>query len=264
MRKLNTRDIRKMKGLEKIVCLTAGDCAMARLLDEVGIHLILVGDSLGMTLLGFEDTLPVTMEHMLHHTAAVVRGTTQALVVADMPFMSYQASMDEAVANAGRFLKDAGAAAVKIEGGAFRADLIQTLVQNGIPTLAHIGMTPQSVREMGGYKIQGKTPEDAKALMNDAKALAQAGAFAVVLECVPASVSTEITTTIDIPTIGIGAGPDCDGQVLVTNDILGLYTEHTPKFVKQYADLGSAMKDAFTAYKHDVQQGSFPGPEHTY
>jgi 3-methyl-2-oxobutanoate hydroxymethyltransferase len=264
MKKLTTADIRSMKGGEKIACLTAGDCAMARLLDEAGIHLILVGDSLGMTLLGFDDTLPVTMEHMLHHTAAVVRGTKQALVVADMPFMSYQAGIDEAVANAGRFLKEAGADAVKIEGGAFRAELITTLTRNGIPTLAHIGMTPQSVREFGGYKVQGKTPEAATTLIEDARSVAAAGAFALVLECVPGPVSADITAAVDIPTIGIGAGAACDGQVLVSNDILGLYAGHTPKFVKPYAALGQAMKDAFTAYREDVRKGDFPGPEHTY
>ncbi len=252
------------KGRQKLACLTAYDFATARIMDEAGVPLILVGDSLGMTVLGYSDTLPVTMEQVLHHTAAVSRGVKGALVVADMPFMSYQASIEQGISNAGRFLKEAGAGAVKIEGGAFREPLVQALVQNGIPVLAHIGLTPQSLREMGGYKVQGRTAEDAKRLVSDAKALEKAGAFAIVLECMPPDVGATITKEIGIPTIGIGAGPHCDGQILVSPDLLGIQSGVSPKFVKRYAELGKAMQQAFSAYRKDVETGSFPGPEHVY
>jgi len=256
--------IKALKGRGKVVCLTAYDFATARILDEGGLHLVLVGDSLAMTMLGYKTTLPVTMEQMLHHTAAVVRGVHKALVVADMPFMSYQSSVDVGIANAGRFVKEAGAGAVKIEGGSFRVPLVKALVENGIPVLAHIGLTPQSIRELGGYKVQGRQSGDAERLIADAKALEQAGAFALVLECVPAALGGEITAAIRIPTIGIGAGPQCDGQILVTHDLLGLYTDVSPKFAKRYAELGLEMKAAFTSYKHDVENGLFPADEHSF
>ncbi len=257
------KKIRAAKGEGKIVCLTAYDFSLARIMDEAGVHLILVGDSLAMTALGYETTLPVTMEQMLHHTAAVVRGTRRALVVADMPFMSYQASPGQALVNAGRFLKEAGAGAVKVEGGAFRAPLVRELVRNGVPVLGHIGLTPQSVRERG-YAVQGRKSAEARGLVEDARALEKAGAFAVVLECVPAAVGRAITRAVRIPTIGIGAGPHCDGQILVTSDLLGLYSELTPKFVKRYAELGRAARGAFLAYARDVETGRFPDASHTY
>ena len=256
--------IQALKGKEKIVSLTAYDFSTARLVDEVGIHLVLVGDSLGMTVLGYENTLPVTMEEMIHHTAAVSRGVKHALVVADMPFLSYQVSVEQALLNAGRFIKEAGADAVKIEGGAFRVSTIRALVENGIPVLGHIGLTPQSIRSMGGYKVQGKTPRTARQILDDAKAIEVAGVFAMVLEGIPADLAGDITAAVSVPTIGIGAGPNCDGQVLVVHDILGLYGEFKPKFVKRYADLGAEMRKAFAQYKKEVEDGSFPGPEHSY
>jgi len=256
--------IRASKGKGKLACLTAYDFATARQIDEAGIELILVGDSLAMTVLGYENTLPVTMEQMLHHTAAVARAVKNALVVADMPFMSYQVSPEQALANAGRFLKEAGAGAVKIEGGALRAPTIRALVDNGIPVLGHIGLTPQSLRELGGYRVQGRKPEQAEQLLGDAQTLERAGVFALVLECVPAALAQELTAIVSVPTIGIGAGPACDGQILVTHDLLGLYTAVAPKFVKRYAELGSQMSRAFAAYKREVEEGVFPGPEHAY
>jgi 3-methyl-2-oxobutanoate hydroxymethyltransferase len=257
------KKIKAGKGARRIVCLTAADCSMARIMDEAGVHLILVGDSLAMTVLGYETTLPVTVDEMLHHTAAVVRGTRRALVVADMPFMSYQVSAEQALANAGRFLKEAGAGAVKVEGGAFRAPLVRELVRNGIPVLGHIGLTPQSVRERG-YAVQGRKSGEARALIEDAKALEKAGVFAIVLECMPAGVGRAITRAVRVPTIGIGAGPHCDGQILVTSDMLGLYSDLAPKFVKRYAELGKAARRAFQAYAREVEAGKFPNASHTY
>lgn len=256
--------IKAAKSRHKIVCLTAYDYSTARMVDEAGIHLILVGDSLAMTMLGYETTLPVTVEEMLHHTSAVVRGVRNALVVADMPFMSYQVSAEQALENAGRFIKHAGAGAVKIEGGAQRASVVKTLVENGIPVLGHIGLTPQSIREVGGYKVQGKTGEDAARLLEDAKALAKSGIFALVLECMPEPLADQITKAVCVPTIGIGAGKPCDGQILVINDILGTYSDLSPKFVKRYADIGQQTRKAISEYKQDVENGRFPGPEHVY
>lgn len=256
--------IQACKGVEKVVCLTAGDYATARLLDEAGLHLVLVGDSLAMTMLGCETTLPVTMEAMLHHTAAVVRGVRQAMVVADMPFMSYQVSDEQALTNAGRFLKEAGADAVKIEGGRIRTSCVRRLTENGIPVVGHIGLTPQSVRAMGGYNVQGRLPAEAEALLADAAALESAGAFAIVLECVPAELAATITGSVSVPTIGIGAGAACDGQVLVTHDMLGIDSQVAPSFVKRYADVGAAMKTAFAAYRDDVLAGRFPAAEHSF
>ncbi len=256
--------IKALKGNGKVVCLTTYDFTTARHLDAAGIHMALVGDSLANTMLGYSTTLPVTMEQMLHHTAAVARGITGAMVVADMPFMSYQVSTEQALTNAGRFLKEAGADGVKIEGGAFRADRISSLVANGIPVLGHIGLTPQSIRQLGGYKVQGRKVSDAERLMSDALSLEAAGVFAVVIECVPNAVGEAITQALQVPTIGIGAGPGCDGQVLVSHDVLGLSGTTVPRFVKRYADLGDRMQEAFKAYKADVESGSFPTAEQGY
>ena len=255
--------LRALKGREKIVSLTAYDFATARMLDESGVHLVLVGDSLGMTVLGYENTLPVTMRDMIHHTAAVVRGVKQALVVADMPFMSYQVSIEQALANAGRFLK-IGAHAVKIEGGEQRVPLIRALVGNGIPVLGHIGLTPQSIQEFGGFRVQGRTEEAARKLLRDARAIAKAGVFAIVVESVPPKLAARISAAVKVPTIGIGAGPHCDGQVLVIHDLLGLGGDWKPKFAKRYADLGTAARKAIGAYQREVATGKFPGPEHCY
>ncbi|MCC5844743.1 MAG: 3-methyl-2-oxobutanoate hydroxymethyltransferase [Verrucomicrobia bacterium] len=261
--KMTPAAFRALKGKEPIPTLTASDTPTARLVDAAGIPLILVGDSLGMTVLGFDSTLSVTLDHMLHHTAAVARGVKNALVVADMPFMTYQVNDDEAVRNAGRFLQEAGADAVKLEGGAERAGLVKRLVQNGIPVMAHIGLTPQSVKELG-YKVQGRGDAAAEKMKNDAKALAEAGAFAIVLEACPAPLAQAITESVPVPTIGIGAGAGCDGQILVLNDMLGIFTEFTPKFVKVYARLGEQMRQAFEQYAQDVRTRAFPAPEHTY
>lgn len=264
MKLWNAARIKASKGTAKIPCITAYDFLCARLADAAGIPLLLVGDSLGMTVLGYSSTLPVTLEVMLHHTAAVARGARDALVVADMPFLSYQISISEAVRNAGRFLQEAGADAVKVEGGAFRAELVQTLTLNGIPVLGHIGLTPQSVNVLGGYKVQGRTREAGEQLVADALALADAGAFGIVLECVPPDVAEAVTAASPVPVIGIGAGPACDGQVLVINDLLGLSESPPPKFVKPYAALADTLREAFRAYADDVRRGAFPAPEHCY
>ena len=256
--------LRALKGKEKIVSLTAYDFSMARMVDEAGIHLALVGDSLGMTMLGYENTLPVTLEQMLHHTAAVARGAPHALVITDMPFLTYQVSVEQALLNAGRCVKEAGADGVKVEGGANRAETIAALVENGIPVLGHIGLTPQSINAMGGFKVQGKTSEAAAKLIKDAKAVADAGAFAMILEAIPAELATQITATVPVPTIGIGAGAGCDGQILVLHDILGLYGDFKPKFVKRFANLSPEIKKALAEYRQEVQNGSFPGPEQSY
>ena len=263
-KKWTTSSIRACKGKNKIACLTAADYATARLIDEAGIPLILVGDSLAMTVLGYETTLPVTMDEMLHHTSAVVRGVKDALVVADMPFMSYQISSEQALENAGYFMKEAEAGAVKVEGGRVRVETIRALVENGIPVMGHIGLTPQSVHQMGGYKVQGKTQKEAEDLIADAHALVDAGVFALVLECVPAALAAEITSEIAVPTIGIGAGSDCDGQILVTHDMLGLHADLTPKFAKRYAELGTQMSQAFESYHNEVTNGEFPTGEHSF
>lgn len=254
---------KKAKG-EKISMLTAYDYSTAKLMDEAGINGILVGDSLGMVVLGYEDTLPVTMEDMIHHTAAVCRGAKNTLVVGDMPFMSYQVSVEEAVYNAGRLMKEGRCQAVKLEGGASVCPQIRAITNASIPVMAHIGLTPQSINAFGGFKVQGKSEEAAKKLLEDAKAVEEAGAFAVVLECVPAKLAELISKSISIPTIGIGAGAGCDGQILVYQDMLGLFSDFTPKFVKRYANVGEMMTQAFRDYIADVQEGSFPAPEHTF
>ena len=256
--KMTAPKIKALKGDQKITSLTAYDTLSARYADEAGIPLILVGDSLAMTVLGYETTLPVTMDEMVHHTAAVSRGVQKGLVVADMPFMSYQGTTEHAMENAGRFVKEAGADAVKIEGGALRVELVEKLVANGIPVLGHIGLTPQSVKETGGFKMQGKTDEAARQLMDDAAALERAGAFALVLECVPPELAQKITAAVKLPTIGIGAGPHCDGQILVFTDVLGMGLGHVPKFVKPFADLKPQIQQALAAYKTEVEQGEFP------
>ena len=262
---VTTRDIRAFKERsERFAMLTAYDATSARLLDQAGIPMLLVGDSLGMVVLGHPNTLPVTMDDIVHHTSAVVRGVENALVVADMPFMSYQSSDDEGVANAGRLLKEAGANAVKLEGGHRVVELTRRLVDAGVPVMGHLGLTPQSFNEFGGFRVQGKTEEAAHQLVQDAKDLEAAGAFSLVLEAVPQAVAAEVTKNLQIPTIGIGAGPDCDGQVLVFHDFLGMTTDYMPRFVKTYASLGDEIKRAAAEYARDVASGVFPGPEHTY
>ena len=264
-KKITTATIRAMKGREKIVTLTAYDFVTAKLVDEAGVDIILVGDSLGMVVLGYESTLPVTMEDMLHHTAAVARSRPKALLIADMPFMSYQRSVDHALENAGRFVQEAGAEGVKLEGGNPRmAEKIAAIVEAGIPVFGHLGLTPQSVLEFGGYKIQGKTEEAAKHLLEEAKRVEAAGAFAIVLECVPAEVAKMVSLSIRIPTIGIGAGPYCDGQVQVINDMLGLATWPTFKHVKRFASVGDAMRAAAAAYRDEVRAGKFPTAEQSF
>lgn len=248
----------------KIAMLTAYDYSTAKLLDEAGVHMILVGDSLGNVILGYEDTISVTMEDMIHHCAAVARGAGQAMVVCDMPFMSYQTGVYDAVVNAGRLMKEGRAQAVKLEGGKEVCPQIQAIVSASIPVVAHLGLTPQSINAFGGYKVQGKTEAAARKLIEDAKAVEAAGAFAVVLECVPAKLAKLVTESVHIPTIGIGAGPDCDGQVLVYQDMLGMFTDYKPKFVKQYANVGAIIKDAVRTYMNEIQEGSFPAEEHSY
>ncbi len=249
---------------DKITMLTAYDYSTAKLMDEAGIDMILVGDSLGMVMLGYEDTLSVTMEDMLHHTRAVCRGTKNAMVVGDMPFMSYQASVYDAVVNAGRFIKETGCNAVKLEGGAAVCPQIKAITEAGIPVMAHLGLTPQSVNAFGGFKVQGKSEEAARKLVDDAKAIQEAGAFAVVLECIPSKLAKLISETIQIPTIGIGAGAGCDGQVLVYQDMMALFSDFKPKFVKHFADVGSAMKEGFEGYIREVKEGTFPAEEHSF
>ncbi len=249
---------------KKIVCLTAYDYPTARLLDEAGVDIILVGDSLAMVVLGHDSTLPVTIDEMLHHARAVRRGTKRALVVADMPFGSYHADTAESLRNAVRFVKEAGAEAVKVEGGERRLELIARLTEAEIPVMGHIGLTPQSVNALGGYRVQGKTVDSAERLLRDARAVEAAGAFAVVLEAVPRELAAQITRELRIPTIGIGAGPDCDGQILVVHDLLGLTFEQTPKFARKYANLGEIISRAVREYSADVRSGNFPSDDESY
>ncbi len=249
---------------KKITMLTAYDYSTARLIDEAGVNMILVGDSLGNVMLGYEDTVSVTMEDMIHHGAAVARGAKNAMVVVDMPFMSYQTSVYDALTNAGRLMKEARANAVKLEGGVDVCPQIKAIVSAGIPVVAHIGLTPQSVNAFGGHKVQGKNETAAKKLLEDALAVEAAGAFAVVIEGVPAKLAELITKKLTIPTIGIGAGAVCDGQVLVYQDMLGMYSDFTPKFVKKFSNVGEVMKAAFAQYIEEVQSGMFPSEEHCY
>ncbi len=248
----------------KITCLTAYDYPTARLLDEAGVDVLLVGDSLGMVVLGYENTLPVTLDEMLHHTRAVRRGTRRALLVADMPYGSYHDEPTEAVRHAIRFVKEAGAEAVKIEGGERRMDLIARLVEAEIPVMGHIGLTPQSVNAFGGFRVQGKSAEAAEQVWRDARAVEAAGAFAVVLESIPRQLSAEITRELHIPTIGIGAGPDCDGQILVLHDMIGLGTDRTPKFARRYAHVGESISHAVAEYAADVRSGTFPADDESF
>jgi len=253
----------KEKG-EKLTMLTAYDYSTAKLEDEAGVNSILVGDSLGNVVLGYEDTISVTMEDMIHHGAAVARGAKNALVIIDMPFMSYQTSVYDAVVNAGRLMKEGRADAVKLEGGVEVCPQIRAIVDAGIPVCAHVGLTPQSINAFGGFKVQGKSEAAAKKVLEDAKAIEKAGAFAVVLEGIPKKLGDLISRELRIPTIGIGAGNGCDGQVLVYQDLLGMFSDFTPKFVKRYAELGEIMKDAFRSYIKEVGSGAFPSEEHEY
>jgi 3-methyl-2-oxobutanoate hydroxymethyltransferase len=253
----------KQKG-EKLAMLTAYDYSTAKIVDEAGIPLILVGDSLGMVVLGYESTIPVTMEEMLHHTKAVVRGAKQAMVIGDMPFMSYHISADDALYNAARFIQEGGAQAIKLEGGVTVVEKVMRIVGCGIPVMGHIGLTPQSIHQLGGFTVQGKTPEAAARLLEDAVALEEAGAFAIVLETIPAQLAQIITEKVGIPTIGIGAGIHCDGQVQVINDILGSYAEFVPKHAKQYAKLTDIIRNAVTQYHNEVKAGAFPTEKQSY
>lgn len=264
-KKVTTLTFRQKKQSgEPLTMLTAYDYPTALAMDRVGIDSILVGDSLGMVVLGYETTIPVTMEEMLHHCRAVARGAQYALLIGDMPFMSYQASVADAVRNAGRFLKEAGMDAIKLEGGRERAEAVNAIVGAGIPVMGHLGLTPQSIHQLGGFRAQGRTLPAARKLLEDAMELQEAGCFSIVLEAVPAKLASLVSQRLDIPTIGIGAGPGCDGQVLVTHDLLGLFDRFTPKFVRKYADLHAVIGQAFEAYIHDVIEGDFPGPEHSY
>ncbi len=249
---------------KKLTMLTAYDYSTAKLFDEAGVDSMLVGDSLGMTMLGYDSTLPVTMEDMIHHTKAVVRGAKNALVVGDMPYMSYHLSVQQAVENAGRFIKEAGAQAVKLEGGAAFCPEIEAMTRASIPVVGHLGLTPQSINAFGGFKVQGKSEEAARKIIEDAQALEAAGAFAIVLECVPAKLAEIITAKVAVPTIGIGAGAGCDGQVLVYQDMLGMYDNFTPKFVRKFAEVGAMMKQGVQEYCAAVQNSSFPAAEHTF
>jgi len=258
-------EIKEMKKKqEKIAMLTAYDYVTAKIVDEAGVPLILVGDTLGMVILGYESTIPVTMEEMIHHTKAVVRGTEKALIIGDMPFMTYHISISDALHNATKFIQEGGAQAVKLEGGEVVAEKVRRLVDCGIPVMGHIGLTPQSKHQLGGFKARGKAAEEARKLLNDARILEEAGAFAIVLECTPALLSKLITQRLTIPTIGIGAGPDCDGQVQVVSDMLGLYTDFVPRHAKQYARLAGEIKTAVSSYISEVKSLSFPTMEHSY
>ncbi len=262
--KITVPDIINSKGKRKLTMVTAYDYITARWVDKSGIDMVLIGDSLAMVMLGHSDTLSVTMEEMLHHTRAVTNGIDRALVIGDMPFMSYQVSVEQAVVNAGRFLKEAKAQAVKLEGGASVVKQVQAIVEAGIPVQGHLGLTPQSVAQLGGYKVQGKTAEAAKRLIDDALALEESGCFSIVLEAIPSSIAEMITSRVKIPTIGIGAGPHCDGQVLVLHDMVGLYDRFTPKFVKKYANLGEELLNALKQFRKEVEKGVFPSREHSF
>jgi 3-methyl-2-oxobutanoate hydroxymethyltransferase len=249
---------------KRITCLTASDYPTARLMDEAGVDVVLVGDSMAMVALGYESTLPLTLEESLHHTKAVRRGVQRALVIADMPYGSYHGELGESLRNAMRFVKEGGAEAVKVEGGERRLELIARLTEAEIPVMGHVGLTPQSVNALGGYRVQGKTPGTAEQVFRDARAVEAAGAFAVVLEAMPRELATEITRTLRIPTIGIGAGPDCDGQILVLHDMLGLTFQEPPKFARRYANVGEMISNAVREYCADVQNGSFPSDAESY
>ncbi len=264
-KKRTVRDIIDQKGSgDKIVMLTAYDASFARFLDRSGVEIVLVGDSLGMVALGYESTVPVTMEEMLHHSRAVKHGVEQALLVGDMPFLSYQVDPREAISNGGRFLKEAGCDAVKLEGGLEICTTVAAMVRAGIPVMGHIGLTPQTAGALGGYKVQGRDAQSARRLLAEAKGLAEAGAFALVLECIPDKLAAAITASIAIPTIGIGAGVQCDGQVLVSHDLLGMFEKFVPSFVKRYANLAPQIAEAIAAFREEVKDGVYPDAEHSF
>ena len=263
--RITASQIKEMKKQgEKIAMITAYDYPMAKLVDEAGMPIILVGDSLGMVVLGYESTIPVTMDEMIHHTKAVVRGTKHALIIGDMPFMTYHISTEDALRNAARFIQEGGAQAVKLEGGKTVAEKVSRIVAAGIPVQGHIGLTPQSIHQLGGYKVQGKTAEVAARLLNDAKALESAGVFSIVLECIPTPLAKLITERVSVPTIGIGAGKHCDGQVQVISDLLGLYTDFVPKHAKQYTKLHESISTSVSDYISEVKAGKFPTPKQSY
>ncbi len=265
MPKKTVADIQQMKReARRVTMLTAYEVGFARMIDQAGVDMVLVGDSLGMVALGYDSTVPVTMDEMLHHARAVARGIEHAVLVGDMPFLSYQVGVREAVANAGRFFKEAGCDAVKLEGGREVLAQVEAIVRAGMPVMGHIGLTPQTAGRLGGFKVQGRDLDSARRLVADARALAGAGVFALVLECVPDQVAAVITEAVAVPTIGIGAGPHCDGQVLVTHDIVGLFDRFTPRFVKKYANLAPIVQQALATFVSDVASGAFPGPEHTF
>ena len=263
--RVTIRDLKEMKDRgEKIAMMTAYDYTSARILEEAGIPVLLVGDSLGQVVLGYDSTVPVTMDEMVHHVKAVVRGTQRCHVVGDMPFMSYQADAAEAMRNAGRLLKEGGAQSVKLEGGRHTADTVHRMVESGIPVMGHIGLTPQAVNQLGGYRVQGRSARAAVEVIEDARALEEAGAYAIVLECVPTPLAAMITERVSVPTIGIGAGPNCDGQVQVFHDLLGLLTDFAPRHARRYAGLAGAIGEAVMQYAADVQAGTFPSDEESY
>lgn len=264
-KKMTVRDIAEMKGgAEKITMLTAYDASFGRLLDQCGIDMVLVGDSLGMVLLGYESTVPVTMEEMLHHARAVKHGVSRAVLVGDMPFLSYQVSREQAIANAGRFMKEAGCDAVKLEGGLEVCDTVTAIVRAGIPVMGHIGLTPQTAGSLGGYKVQGKDADSARRLLAEARALEAAGAFGLVLECIPDMLAKLISESVSIPTIGIGAGVHCDGQVLVTHDLLGMFEKFIPSFVKSYVKLAPQIREAVNGFRDEVREGKYPDAAHSF
>jgi 3-methyl-2-oxobutanoate hydroxymethyltransferase len=263
--KITPIDVQAMKREgKKIVMLTAYDYPMALLEDRAGIEIILVGDSLAMTVLGYENTVPVTMDEMIHHTKAVTRGAKYALIIGDMPFMSYNTSERDAILNAGRFMKEGGADAVKLEGGASVKETVRAIVKAGIPVMGHIGLTPQTISMLGGFKVQGKDAQAAQKIIDDALSLEDAGAFSVLLEAVPAPIAKKVTERLNVPTIGIGAGVYCDGQVLVVHDMLGLFDRFTPKFAKRYVNLSEPMLKAFDSYREEVLKGTFPTDQHSF
>jgi 3-methyl-2-oxobutanoate hydroxymethyltransferase len=265
VKRLTVPDLQqKKKEAKKITMLTAYDFPFAQIVDEAGVDIVLIGDSLGMVVQGLSTTLPVTMDEMIYHTRMVSRAVNRALVMGDMPFLSFQGGMESAVRNAGRFLKEGGASAVKIEGGAHMLDTIHHLYRSGIPVMAHIGLTPQSVHKFGGYQVQGRTPAAAARLMEEAKMVEEAGAFGILLESVPVKLAKEITESVGVPTIGIGAGPHCDGQVVVLHDLVGLFDRFKPKYVRRYADIKSQVLKAVQEYKQDVEGGRFPGETESY
>ncbi len=264
-KKITISDLQEKKNKgEKITMMTAYDYPTAGLVDQVGMDTTLVGDSLGMVMLGYNSTVPVTMEEMLHHCRAVTRGTKNSFVLGDMPFMSYQVSVEKAVENAGRFMKEAGCDSVKLEGGSEVCHVVRAIVDAGVPVCAHIGLTPQTATKLSGFRVQGKDAESARELVQSAKDLEEAGVFMIVMECIPDLVAAKITKELNIPTIGIGAGKECDGQVLVYHDVVGLFERFTPKFVKRYVNLAPQIRDALTQYKEEVEEGTFPGPEHIF